>query len=82
MSWGISSRLSPMGIQIALEKPAGDIFFQVWSLIRPDRQSNGTVFDIPAQSHLQASLLARMGRYRVPGLIRLRPVAPEGQDVI
>ena len=36
-----------MGIQIALEKPAGDIFFQGWSLIGPDRQSNGTVFDMP-----------------------------------
>ena len=24
-SWGISSRLSPTGIRIALEKPAGDI---------------------------------------------------------
>ena len=39
-----------MGIEIALEKPAGDIFFQVWSLIGPDRQSSGTVFDIPPRA--------------------------------
>jgi len=30
-SWGISSRLSPIGMQIALEKPPGEISLQVRS---------------------------------------------------
>jgi hypothetical protein len=43
------SRLSPTGIQIALEKPPWDIFFQVRLLIGPDRQNDGTVFDMPSR---------------------------------
>ena len=36
-------------------EPAGDIFFQVWSMIGPDRQNNGTVFDmLPRPTYKQA----------------------------
>jgi hypothetical protein len=54
-SWGVSSRLCPRGVEIALEQPPGEIFFQVGSLIGPDRQNNGTVFDMaPRPTYKQA----------------------------
>jgi hypothetical protein len=52
------SRFSTIGIQIAVGKPLGDIFFQVRSLIGPVRQNNGTVFDVRSRpTHKPASQL-------------------------
>jgi hypothetical protein len=50
--------LFPIGIQVALEKPLGDIFFQVRTLIGPGRKNNGSVFDLRSRpTHKQASQL-------------------------